>query len=116
MTQFKTKSAGRESVGSGLLTYPILQAADILLYDATHVPVGEDQKQHIELARNVAQRFNNLFGDVFVLPTPTIPEVGARIMAFDDPESKMSKSTAVDEARSRRFPPRRREADPEDAS
>jgi tryptophanyl-tRNA synthetase len=95
MTQFKTKSAGRESVSTGLLTYPILQAADILLYDTTHVPVGEDQKQHIELARNVAQRFNNLFGEVFVLPEPMIPEVGARIMAFDDPESKMSKSTAV---------------------
>jgi tryptophanyl-tRNA synthetase len=95
MTQFKTKSEGRESVSTGLLTYPILQAADILLYDATHVPVGEDQKQHIELARNIAQRFNNLFGDVFVLPTPSIPEVGARVMAFDDPTAKMSKSTAV---------------------
>ena len=95
MTQFKTKSEGRDSVSTGLLTYPILQAADILLYDATHVPVGEDQKQHIELARNIAQRFNNMFGEVFVLPTPSIPEVGARVMAFDDPESKMSKSTAV---------------------
>jgi tryptophanyl-tRNA synthetase len=95
MTQFKTKSSGRESVGTGLLTYPILQAADILLYDATHVPVGEDQKQHIELARNIAQRFNSLFGEVFVLPTPSIPEVGARVMAFDDPEMKMSKSIAL---------------------
>ena len=95
MTQFKTKSEGRDSVSTGLLTYPILQAADILLYDATHIPVGEDQKQHIELARNIAQRFNNMFGEVFVLPTPSIPEVGARVMAFDDPESKMSKSTAV---------------------
>jgi len=95
MTQFKSKSEGRDSVSTGLLTYPILQAADILLYDATHIPVGEDQKQHIELARNIAQRFNNMFGEVFVLPTPSIPEVGARVMAFDDPESKMSKSTAV---------------------
>ena len=95
MTQFKTKSEGRDSVSTGLLTYPILQAADILLYDATHIPVGEDQKQHIELARNIAQRFNNMFGEVFVLPTPSIPEVGARVMAFDDPEAKMSKSTAV---------------------
>jgi tryptophanyl-tRNA synthetase len=95
MTQFKAKSAGRESVGAGILVYPVLQAADILLYDTTTVPVGEDQKQHIELARNIAQRFNSMFGEVFVLPNPQIPEVGARIMAFDDPTMKMSKSIGV---------------------
>jgi tryptophanyl-tRNA synthetase len=92
MTQYKAKAAAQESVQTGLLTYPVLQAADILLYDADEVPVGEDQKQHIELARDVAQRFNHLFGDTFVLPAPAIPEVGARIMALDDPTSKMSKS------------------------
>lgn len=96
MTQFKSKSTGRESVGTGLLDYPVLQAADILLYDTDLVPVGEDQVQHIELTRDIAQRFNNLFGEVFVVPKVVIPEVGARIMGFDEPEVKMSKSLAVD--------------------
>ena len=95
MTQFKSKSEGRESVGSGLLTYPTLMAADILLYDTTSVPVGDDQRQHVEFTRDVATRFNNMFGEVFVLPNATIPEEGARVMGFDDPAVKMSKSLAV---------------------
>jgi tryptophanyl-tRNA synthetase len=92
MTQYKTKAGRQESVGTGLLTYPVLQAADILLYDADEVPVGEDQKQHVELARDVAQRFNHLYGDTFVVPEPVIPAAGARIMGLDDPSAKMSKS------------------------
>ncbi len=92
MTQYKAKSKAQESVMTGLLTYPVLQAADILLYDAHEVPVGEDQKQHIELARDVAQRFNHLFGDTFVVPEPKIAAHGARIMGLDDPAAKMSKS------------------------
>lgn len=95
MTQYKAKSAAQESVLTGLLTYPVLQAGDILLYDADEVPVGGDQKQHIELARDVAQRFNHLFGQTFVVPEPTIPEAGARIRGLDDPTSKMSKSVAA---------------------
>src|SRR5215831_9380806 len=94
MTQFKAKAAQRESVSTGLLDYPVLQAADILLYDADEVPVGEDQKQHVELARDIAQRFNRLYGDTFVIPNPVIPETGARIRAFNDPTKKMSKSEA----------------------
>jgi tryptophanyl-tRNA synthetase len=92
MTQFKTKSEQRESVSTGLLDYPVLQAADILLYDAEEVPIGEDQKQHVELARDIAQRFNYLFGETFVLPEPVIPQSGARIRALNDPARKMSKS------------------------
>lgn len=92
MTQFKTKSEGRDSVGSGLLQYPVLQAADILLYEADLVPVGEDQKQHLELTREIAQRFNHLFGNTFKPPQPLILQAGARIMGFDDPTVKMSKS------------------------
>jgi tryptophanyl-tRNA synthetase len=92
MTQYKAKSQRQESVQTGLLTYPVLQAADILLYDADEVPVGEDQKQHIELARDIAQRFNHLYGDTLKVPEPKIAKVGARIMAFDDPTAKMSKS------------------------
>jgi tryptophanyl-tRNA synthetase len=92
MTQYKVKAAAQESVGTGLLTYPVLQAADILLYDANEVPVGEDQKQHVELARDVAQRFNHLYGETFILPEPVIPKSGARIRGLDDPQSKMSKS------------------------
>jgi len=92
MTQFKSKSEGRESVGTGLLTYPVLQAADILLYDTDEVPVGEDQVQHVELTRDIATRFNRLFGDTFVLPKAVIPTAGARIMGMDDPTVKMSKS------------------------
>lgn len=93
MTQFKTKSEHRESVGTGLLTYPVLQAADIVLYQADQVPVGQDQKQHIELARDVAQRFNQLFGETLTVPDVMIRKTGARIMGLDDPSAKMSKST-----------------------
>ena len=95
MTQFKSKSDARGSVGSGLLTYPTLMAADILLYNTTSVPVGDDQRQHVEFTRDVAVRFNNMFGETFVLPTAAIPEEGARVMGLDDPEVKMSKSLAV---------------------
>jgi len=93
MIQFKDKSKGdAESVGAGLFTYPVLQAADVLLYQAHGVPVGEDQKQHIELMRDLGARFNSQFGRTFVLPEAWIPERGARIMALDDPSEKMSKS------------------------
>lgn len=92
MTQYKAKAQKQESVMTGLLTYPVLMAADILLYDADEVPVGEDQKQHIELTRDLAQRFNYLFGETFVIPKPVIRESGARIMSLDDPTVKMSKS------------------------
>lgn len=93
MTQFKDKSGSEEeSVSAALFTYPVLQAADILLYDTDLVPVGEDQKQHIELARDIAQRFNGRYGDTFVVPQPDIKKDGARIMALDDPTKKMSKS------------------------
>jgi tryptophanyl-tRNA synthetase len=94
MTQFKEKSQqGREAGASvGLFTYPVLQAADILLYQAERVPVGEDQQQHLELARNIAERFNRRFGDTFVVPEAAIPPIGARIMDLRDPASKMSKS------------------------
>lgn len=92
MTQFKEKSDGKDTVSSALFTYPALMAADILLYQATHVPVGEDQKQHLELTRDLATRFNNRFGDTFVLPDPIIQDLGSRIMGLDDPSNKMSKS------------------------
>lgn len=93
MTQFKDKSQKqREQVTVGLFDYPSLMAADILLYDTDVVPVGEDQKQHVELARDTAQRFNSIYGETFVLPEPMIPDVGARIMGLDDPMKKMSKS------------------------
>lgn len=93
MTQFKEKAADRgERVGAGLFTYPVLMAADILLYQTDGVPVGEDQKQHVELARDVASRFNRLFGDVFTVPEPWIRQVGARVMGLDNPAAKMSKS------------------------
>ena len=95
MTQFKSKSEGRETIGSGLLMYPTLQAADIVLYDTKLVPVGEDQRQHIELARDVAARFNHLFGETLVLPQATLPAAGARVMGFDEPTVKMSKSLAT---------------------
>ena len=94
MTQFKVKAAAQESVGAGILQYPVLMAADILLYQAAIVPVGEDQTQHLELARDIAQRFNSLYGDTFVMPATRLPAVGARIMGLDDPTAKMSKSTA----------------------
>ncbi|HJV46460.1 MAG TPA: tryptophan--tRNA ligase [Bacillota bacterium] len=92
MTQFKDKSNGKAVVTSALFTYPALMAADILLYDATHVPVGEDQKQHLELTRDIAVRFNHRFGETFVVPEPMIPKVGGRVMSLDDPTKKMSKS------------------------
>ncbi|MCQ2544962.1 MAG: tryptophan--tRNA ligase [Clostridia bacterium] len=99
MTQFKAKSGGKESVGTGLLTYPVLMAADILLYDTDIVPVGNDQKQHIELTRDIAIRVNNKYGDTFVVPDGRFMKSGARIMALDDPESKMSKSAENEHSR-----------------
>jgi tryptophanyl-tRNA synthetase len=93
MIQFKEKSKGSEAVAAGLYTYPVLMAGDILLYQATHVPVGEDQKQHLELTRDIAERFNRDYGEIFTLPEPLIGKVGARIMSLDNPEKKMSKST-----------------------
>jgi len=93
MTQYKMKAAKQESVGDGLLQYPVLMAADILLYQAGIVPVGDDQAQHLELTRDVAQRFNSLYGDTFVVPNTSLPTVGARVMGLDDPTQKMSKST-----------------------
>jgi tryptophanyl-tRNA synthetase len=93
MTQFKEKALRqKESVSVGLFDYPALMAADILLYRTDVVPVGEDQKQHVELARDTAQRFNSIFGETFVPPEPLIPDIGARIMGLDDPTKKMSKS------------------------
>lgn len=92
MTQFKAKSEKQETVGDGLLQYPVLMAADILLYQAGIVPVGEDQSQHLELARDIAGRFNSLYGETFVMPATHLPTVGARIMGLDDPTQKMSKS------------------------
>ena len=92
MTQFKSKSESQETVLDGLLQYPVLMAADILLYQAAIVPVGNDQAQHVELARDIAQRFNSLYGDTFVMPKTELPLVGARVMGLDDPTVKMSKS------------------------
>ncbi len=94
MTQFKAKSKTQENVSIGLLDYPVLQAADILLYDTDEVPVGEDQKQHVELTRDIAQRFNRIYGETFVIPKTVIPNSGARIRAFNDPSKKMSKTEA----------------------
>ena len=96
MTQFKDKSAkNADNINGGLFTYPALMAADILLYQPDYVPVGDDQKQHVELTRDVAQRFNNLYGQTFKVPEPFIPKVGARIMDLMEPTSKMSKSDDV---------------------
>ncbi|MCD8510212.1 MAG: tryptophan--tRNA ligase [Bacillus sp. (in: Bacteria)] len=92
MTQFKDKSAGKEGVSASLLTYPPLMAADILLYKTDIVPVGEDQKQHLELTRDLAERFNKKFNDIFTIPEVKIPKVGARIMSLVEPTKKMSKS------------------------
>jgi len=93
MTQFKDKSARHaDNVNAGLFTYPSLMAADIVLYQADLVPVGEDQKQHVELTRNIVQRFNGVYGDVFTMPEAYIPKVGARVMSLNQPENKMSKS------------------------
>ena len=100
MTQFKDKSAkNAENINGGLFTYPSLMAADILLYQPDFVPVGDDQKQHVELARNIVQRFNGIYGDVFKMPEPYIPKVGARIMSLTNPTSKMSKSENEDTGR-----------------
>jgi tryptophanyl-tRNA synthetase len=94
MTQYKTKAASQESTGDGLLQYPVLMAADIMLYQAGIVPVGEDQAQHLELTRDIAQRFNSLYGETFVVPGTSLPAVGARVMGLDDPTQKMSKSAS----------------------
>ena len=93
MTQFKDKSEKHaDNINSGLFTYPVLMAADILLYNPNLVPTGHDQKQHLEITRNIAERFNKIYGETFVVPNPYIPKVGARIMGLQDPTSKMSKS------------------------
>ncbi len=99
MTQFKDKAARQQadSVGTGLLDYPVLMAADILLYQADAVPVGDDQRQHLELARDIAQRFNHLFGETFTIPEAMIPPAGARIKGLDNPLVKMSKSLTESE-------------------
>ncbi len=96
MTQFKDKSDGKDFISAGLFAYPALQAADILLYDTERVPVGEDQRQHIELTRDVAERFNHRYGTTFVLPAATVPASGARVMDLQVPTDKMSKSAASD--------------------
>lgn len=98
MTQFKDKASKREHefISAGLFTYPALQAADILLYDTDEVPVGEDQRQHVEITRDIAIRFNHRFGDTFVLPKAVMPKAGARVMDLQDPSSKMSKSAGSD--------------------
>lgn len=93
MTQFKEKSRNKENVSVGLFTYPILMASDILLYGPDYVPTGIDQKQHVELARDIAIRFNNKYGETFKIPEPMIPEVGAKIMDLQEPTKKMSKSS-----------------------
>jgi tryptophanyl-tRNA synthetase len=92
MTQFKAKAAAQETIGDGLMQYPVLMAADILIYQAAIVPVGDDQSQHLELTRDIAQRFNSLYGETFVVPQTRLPTVGARIMGLDEPDKKMSKS------------------------
>jgi tryptophanyl-tRNA synthetase len=94
MTQFKDKAGAQEAVRVGLFTYPVLMAADILLYDASLVPVGDDQRQHLELSRELAVRFNNRYGEVFVVPEAAIPQVAARVMDLQHPERKMSKSVS----------------------
>jgi tryptophanyl-tRNA synthetase len=98
MTQFKDKSAKREAdfLSAGLFTYPALMAADILLYDTDEVPVGEDQRQHLEITRDIAMRFNHRFGDTFIIPKAVMPKAGARVMDLQDPTSKMSKSADTD--------------------
>ncbi len=94
MTQFKAKAEKQDTIGAGYLQYPVLMTADILLYQASIVPVGEDQSQHLELARDIAQRFNSLYGETFAMPATHLPTVGARIMGLDDPTQKMSKSAS----------------------
>src|SRR6202040_4427286 len=92
MTQYKAKSQAQETIGDGLLQYPVLMAADILIYQAAIVPVGDDQAQHLELTRDIAQRFNSLYGETFVMPATHLPAVGSRVMGLDDPGTRMSKS------------------------
>ena len=100
MTQFKDKSAkNADNINGGLFTYPSLMAADILLYQPDYVPVGEDQKQHVELCHTIARRFNGIYGDVFKIPEPYVPKVGARIMSLTNPTAKMSKSENEDTGR-----------------
>ena len=100
MTQFKDKSAkNADNINGGLFTYPSLMAADILLYQPDYVPVGEDQKQHVELCHTIARRFNGVYGDVFKLPEPFVPKVGARVMSLTNPSAKMSKSENEDTGR-----------------
>ena len=99
MTQFKDKSEGQESVRAGLLTYPCLMAADILLYDTDRVPVGDDQRQHLELARDLAIRWNHRYGTTFTVPEAAIPKTGARVMSLQDPTAKMSKSRGTPQGR-----------------
>src|ERR1700694_4018848 len=94
MTQYKAKAQAQETIGDGLLQYPVLMAADILLYQAAIVPVGDDQAQHLELARDIAQRFHSLYGETITMPATHLPAVGARIMGLDQPDTKMSKSVA----------------------
>lgn len=98
MTQYKTKARGLESVSCGLLDYPVLMASDILIYDTDLVPVGDDQKQHLEIACEIARRFNGLFGETFKIPKITVPKLGARVMGLDDPLQKMSKSVGEKKA------------------
>lgn len=96
MTQFKDKSAkNSDNINAGLFTYPVLMAADILIYQADLVPVGEDQKQHLEITRDIAERFNKLYGETFKIPEPYINETGARVMGLQNPEGKMSKSSKI---------------------
>jgi tryptophanyl-tRNA synthetase len=95
MTQFKAKAEKQETVGDGIFQYPVLMAADILLYQAAIVPVGDDQSQHVELTRDIAQRFNSLYGETFLVPETRLPAVGARVMGLDDPLKKMSKSESA---------------------
>jgi tryptophanyl-tRNA synthetase len=93
MTQFKDKSAkNADNINAGLFTYPVLMASDILIYQPDYVPVGEDQKQHVEICRDIAKRFNSIYGDVFKMPEPYIPKEGARVMSLNAPDAKMSKS------------------------
>ena len=92
MTQYKSKAVAQETILAGLMQYPVLMAADILIYQASVVPVGDDQSQHLELTRDIAQRFNSLYGETFVMPETKLPTIGARVMGLDEPEKKMSKS------------------------
>src|SRR6202790_5082348 len=95
MTQYKAKSQAQETIGDGLLQYPVLMAADILIYQADILPVGDDQAQHLELTRGIAQRFNSLYGETFVMPATHLPAVGSRIMGLGDTDAKMSKRRTV---------------------